>query len=558
MATLDPTSSPSGITAVPAAFHYETKYILLNYLGMLSVGRSQMPSTDQGDAQNKKERDRRLKEEIKKELRQLEVDISASVPGTGFDINLSPVFRPANPENSVEDCLATIGDKVAQDLDTHLPAAVQTLLTGPLDYQRFRSTILDLSAHTQEGWNKVAVPLVLLQALQSQGQPLTTLLQLGLCCLEEDKAADIVQLGGWGNVLGLVPEDKCSLTIAEDSNDICVIPEEQHPEQPSPPSLLLCTGDNGSDQSSWQTESLPVSLAGHESWAQVSAMDPEDVKSLDSNEGVALADERSENNSSNSDIVHVEREDTELLEEGAEAGVTEESMISVLGTESELAELRAEFGDQTPAAPASAGADSTPPASLISLEEPVVIETPASLSEEPSLVSSEPELLPPVPDLAASPPAEPKPPTPLPVPAEEPEPEPESAAAPAPVPSGVEIPAPAKETITAPAEPEATSEPATDAPQKTEPVTVPHQPEPEAAAEPDAETSTAEEAPVAPVEAPVAFSEAQTGKTSVETPGKEDPVELEPAAKIQALLYGGAALVLLAAVSIGIIFLRRR
>lgn len=60
---------------------------------------------------------------------------------------------------------------------------------------------------------------------------------------------------------------------------------------------------------SWHTESLPVSL-GPESWQQI-AMDPEEVKSLDSNG----AGEKSENNSSNSDIVHVEKEE---IPEGAE------------------------------------------------------------------------------------------------------------------------------------------------------------------------------------------------------------------------------------------------
>lgn len=63
---------------------------------------------------------------------------------------------------------------------------------------------------------------------------------------------------------------------------------------------------------SWHTESLPVSL-GPESWQQI-AMDPEEVKSLDSNG----AGEKSENNSSNSDIVHVEKEEIpEGMEEAA-------------------------------------------------------------------------------------------------------------------------------------------------------------------------------------------------------------------------------------------------
>lgn len=310
---------------------------------------------------------------------------------------------------------------------------------------------------------------------------------------------------------------------------------EQHHDQLSPPSSLLCTGDNSSEQSSWQTESLPVSLAGHESWAQVGVMDPEDVKSLDSNEGVALAEERSENNSSNSDIVHVEREEAELLEEGGEVAAIEESMMSVLGTESELAELREEFRGQTPPVPESAEADSATPASLLSLEEPVVIETPAVLSAEPSLISSEPELLPPVAEAAAPPPSDPEPPAPLSVPAVEPEPEPEPAAAPAPVPAEMAPPSLAKEAPEEPAEPEATSEPA---PEPESIVVVPPQPEPETVAEPEIPLA----APLIP-EAPVE-----------EAPAEE---QTEPASEF--LLYGGAALAVLAAVmAYGLISYRRK
>lgn len=326
------------------------------------------------------------------------------------------------------------------------------------------------------------------------------------------------------------------MAIAEDSNDIYILSGEQHPDQLSPPSSLLCTGDNSSEQSSWQTESLPVSLAGHESWAQVGGMDPEDVKSLDSNEGMAMAEERSENNSSNSDIVHVEREEAELLEEGGEVGAIDESMMSVLGTESELAELREEFRDQTPPVPVSAEADPTAPASLLSLEEPVVIETPAVLSAKPSLASSELELLPPAPEAAATPPSEPEPPVPLSVPAVEPESEPEPAAAP--VPAEVAPPSLAKE---APAELEATSEPAPEPEQEPEPVAVPPQPEPETVAEPEALQAAP---PV--LEAPA------------EAPAEETPVQPESASELQALLYGGAALVVLAAVIVYSVISYRR
>lgn len=337
-----------------------------------------------------------------------------------------------------------------------------------------------------------------------------------------------------GEIYRLVSEEERGLTIAEDSNDIYILSGDQHPDQLSPPSSLLCTGDVSSEQSSWQTESLPVSLAGHESWAQVGAMDPEDLKSLDSNEGMALAEERSENNSSNSDIVHVEREEAELLEEGGEVAAIDESMMSVLGTESELAELREEFRDQAPPVPASAEGDSTEPSSFISVEEPVVIETPPSLLAEPSLISSD---LPPTSECAAFHPAEPEPPAPSPVPALDPEPDLELAATTAPVPAEVTPPSLADETPAAPAEPEDPPELALQP--GPEPVTVPPQQEPEIVAE--------------PAEAKLA---ATLVSTSVEAP-VDTPAE-KPAPGFPALLCGGAAVVAMAAVIAVVLRYRRK
>lgn len=83
-------------------------------------------------------------------------------------------------------------------------------------------------------------------------------------------------------------------------------------------------------------------------------VDPEDTKSLDSNDGVVLGGE--ENHSSNSDMVHLEREEAEMLEEaekeveGVRRAEEEEeddeemqtSVLSVLGGERELVELREE------------------------------------------------------------------------------------------------------------------------------------------------------------------------------------------------------------------------
>ena len=93
-----------------------------------------------------------------------------------------------------------------------------------------------------------------------------------------------------------------------------------------------------STSQSWHTESLPVSL-GPESWQQVT-VDPEEVKSLDSN-GAA---EKSENNSSNSDIVHVERE--EIPEGVGEAAAPAPALMTAVPRASPTTSLFVELGEE--------------------------------------------------------------------------------------------------------------------------------------------------------------------------------------------------------------------
>ncbi|XP_039105933.1 bcl-2-like protein 13 isoform X3 [Hyaena hyaena] len=175
--------------------------------------------------------------------------------------------------------------------------------------------------------SKILVPLILLQQmlleLTRRGQePLSALLQFGVTYLEDFAAEYIIQQGGWGTVFNLESEEEeYPGIVAEDSNDIYILPSDNSGQVSPPESPTVTTSWQSeslpvslSASQSWHTESLPVSL-GPESWQQI-AMDPEEVKSLDSNG----AGEKSENNSSNSDIVHVEKEEIpEGVEEAAVA-----------------------------------------------------------------------------------------------------------------------------------------------------------------------------------------------------------------------------------------------
>ncbi|XP_018417599.1 PREDICTED: bcl-2-like protein 13 [Nanorana parkeri] len=323
-------------SSVPVGFYYETKYVVLSYLGFSSQGgtREEPPTTAAGVEQPAPTlslpRDvlDTIKAEIEEGLKRLEEEISAAFPSTGFDMHTSPVFSPDSPESAIEDCLAQLAERMCLEIPGQLDQAYRNLLSGNLTYDLFKKEAETAAVHTN-GWNKVLVPLVLLQRLlldltRRGNHQLDNLVHLGVSYIEEVYSNYVIEQGGWGTVFSLdTEEDDVPGLIVEDSNDIYILTSDNS-EQVSPPESLAVS-------SSWHTESLPTSL-GPESWQQV-AMDPEELKSLDSNGG---AEERSENNSSNSDIVHVEKE--EIAEVIEEAAVVEQRLEQQAAKEREIRE----------------------------------------------------------------------------------------------------------------------------------------------------------------------------------------------------------------------------
>lgn len=71
---------------------------------------------------------------------------------TGFDCHTSPVFSPANPESSIEDCLAHLGEKVSQEMKEHLHKALEILLSKWVSISFLLGKVCPVS-HCDWCWN---------------------------------------------------------------------------------------------------------------------------------------------------------------------------------------------------------------------------------------------------------------------------------------------------------------------------------------------------------------------------------------------------------------------
>uniref|UniRef100_A0A673Z8H6 BCL2 like 13 n=1 Tax=Salmo trutta TaxID=8032 RepID=A0A673Z8H6_SALTR len=172
-----------------------------------------------------------------------------------------------------------------------------------------------------------------------------------------------------------------AVSRGEDSGEVSSLSGERKPDWLGPAKLQLSQGDSGGS-GPWQTES---SLA--ESWSTVGdMMDPENTRSLDSSDGVVhLAEERSENHSSISDMVHLEREEEILAEEKEDGSLGEEEELQT----SVMSEL-------SPSSEVSADHQETMDLMMSVAEELFVQEEPVEL--EPPSASSTP--VPSIPTLA--------------------------------------------------------------------------------------------------------------------------------------------------------------
>ncbi|KAB0407604.1 hypothetical protein E2I00_017148, partial [Balaenoptera physalus] len=164
----DPTASS---TTGPLGSHYETKCVVLSYLGVLSQEkpREQQLSSPQGVRQDTASQSLdqeillKVKTEIEEELKSLDEEISEAFASAGFTRHSLPVFSPTNPDSSAEDRSARLGEKA--------------------------------------GRNKTWVPLILLRPVllgltRRAQEPRSASLQFGATLPEDHAAERIMQQGG--------------------------------------------------------------------------------------------------------------------------------------------------------------------------------------------------------------------------------------------------------------------------------------------------------------------------------------------------------------------------